>query len=60
MRPGRHELVAALRFGAWIAEAVARQVADEVQWWRDARAAKREYIAGLSNAELDRRLRGRE
>lgn len=59
---GRTGLTATLRFGIWIAEAVARQVADEVRWWRDVRAFARERreLGGLTNAELDRRLRGRE
>lgn len=52
--------ITGLRISGHVAGAIARAVADEVRWWRDARQLRREYIGGLSNAEIDRRWRARE
>lgn len=50
-----------LRVVLWLAEALARSITDEARWWlRDAPAARKEYLGGLTNAEIDARLRGRE
>lgn len=50
----------ALLVAAWVTEALVRSLKDELNWWCDARRARREYIGGLSNAEIDHRLRARE